>query len=103
MNVNFVIVKEPEGKSYKEQLRTSDLSAVGKRRLRGDSIALYSFLRRASGVGGAEIFYLESSDRMHGYGSKHIRGGLDWTFGSISLPKSWSNTETGFLERWSMP
>jgi len=31
------------------------------------------------------------------------RGGLDWTLGSISLWRGWSNTGTGFLERWSMP
>ena len=31
------------------------------------------------------------------------RGGLDGTLGSISLLRGWSNTGTGFLERWSMP
>ncbi|KAK4827477.1 hypothetical protein QYF61_018713 [Mycteria americana] len=31
------------------------------------------------------------------------RGGLDQTLGSIYLPRGWSNTGTGFLERWSMP
>jgi len=31
------------------------------------------------------------------------RGGLAWTRGCISLPRGWSNTATGFLERWSMP
>ncbi|KAK4822988.1 hypothetical protein QYF61_024696 [Mycteria americana] len=31
------------------------------------------------------------------------KGGLDWTLGSISLPRGCSNTGTGFLERWSMP
>lgn len=73
------------------------------RRLKSDIIALFNFLRRASGVGGAELFYLESSDRTHGYGLKDIRGCLDWTFGSISLLGVWSNAETGFLEWWSMP
>ncbi|KAK4809599.1 hypothetical protein QYF61_025042 [Mycteria americana] len=32
-----------------------------------------------------------------------IRGGSDLTLGSTSLPRGWSNTATGFLERWSMP
>ena len=31
------------------------------------------------------------------------RGGLEWTSGSICLPRGWSNTGTGFPERWSMP
>jgi len=30
------------------------------------------------------------------------RGGWDWTLGSASLQREWSNTGTGFLERWSM-
>lgn len=66
-------------------------------------MALYSFLGRASGEGRAELFSLVSSDTMCRDGSRCIRGGLDWMPGSISLSRGWSNTETGFLERWPMP
>lgn len=31
------------------------------------------------------------------------RGDSDLILGSISLTRGWSNAETGFLERWSMP
>jgi len=63
----------------KEQLRTVGLSGLEKRRLRGDLMALYSFLRRGPGDRGADFFSLGSSDRMLGNGSMlhQRRFGLD--------------------------
>jgi len=46
------------------------LPSLEKRRLRGDLIALYSFLRRGSGQRGAVLFCPGSSDRACGNGSK---------------------------------
>ncbi|KAK4825853.1 hypothetical protein QYF61_003104 [Mycteria americana] len=68
------LVKRLEGMSYEEQLRTLGLSGLEKRMLRGDLIALYSFLRRGRGEGGADLFSLGSSDRTCGNGSNLCQG-----------------------------
>jgi len=68
------LVKGLEGMAYEERLRTLGLPSLEKRRLRGNLIALCSFLRRGSGKGGASFFSLVSSNRMHGNGSKLYQG-----------------------------
>ena len=50
------------------------MSGLGKRRLKGDLIALCSFLRRGCGEGGAELFFLGSSDRTGRNGSELRQG-----------------------------
>ena len=68
-------MKGLEGTSSEEWLRTLDLSSLERRRLKGDLIVLYSFLRRGSGEGGADLFPLVARARTQGNGSKlHLSG-----------------------------
>lgn len=62
-------MKELEAMFYEEQLGTPGLSSLEKRRLK-DLIALYSFQRRGSGEGSADLFSLVSSENTLGNGSQ---------------------------------
>ena len=57
------MVKGLEGKTYKEWLRSFGLFSLEKRRLRGDLIAVYSFLTRESGGAGVDLSSLVTSVR----------------------------------------
>ena len=65
--------------SSEERLRPRGLSSLERRRLRGELLVLYSFLRRGSGEGGADLFSLVPSAGTRGNGSKLCLSGEVWT------------------------